>query len=215
MAAKKARKPVSPRKRAAPAKDLPILPLGKQSAWSRWLERHHAASPGIWLTFAKKGSGLTSLTYVEAVEAALCWGWIDGQGRALDDERWLVKFTPRGARSVWSKINRERATRLIESGAMREPGLAEIDRAKRDGRWDAAYDSPRTAAVPADLEAALAASARAARCFATLDSANRYAILWRLQTAKRPETRARRLETFIGMLERGELLHPKRSKNEA
>ena len=192
MAAKKAGKSVRARK---PASELPVLEVRGAAAWQRWLEQNHASARGVWLTLAKKGTGKVSFTYADAVEAALCWGWIDGQGRALDDARWLVKFTPRGARSVWSKINRARAT-------------AQIERAQRDGRWEAAYDSPRAAAVPPDLEAALAARPRAQRFFAELDAANRYAILWRLQTAKRPETRARRLAQFTDMLERGERIHP-------
>jgi uncharacterized protein YdeI (YjbR/CyaY-like superfamily) len=210
MVAKKTRKQASGRKPAARVAELPVEMFADAAEWMRWLEQHHAAAPGVWMTFAKKGSSLASISYVEAVKEALCWGWIDGQGRALDATRWLVKFTPRGARSVWSKINRERAVALIADQRMRAPGLLEIERAKRDGRWEAAYDSPRTAAVPDDLEAALAEKPRARRFFAAIDAANRYAILWRLQTAKRPETRAKRLALFVAMLERGELIHEKR-----
>ncbi len=151
---------------------------------------------------------MKTLTYAEAVEAALCYGWIDGQGKSIDDTAWLQKFTPRGPRSVWSKINRQKAETLIASGRMQPAGLAAIERAKQNGQWDNAYDSHRTATVPDDLQAALDANAKAKAFFATLDSANRYAILWRLQTAKRAETRARRIEQFINMLENHEKLHP-------
>jgi uncharacterized protein YdeI (YjbR/CyaY-like superfamily) len=142
------------------------------------------------------------------VEGALIWGWIDGQALPVDEKHFLTKFTPRGRRSVWSKINRVKVQALIERGQMKPPGMAEVERAQQDGRWDAAYDSPRSATVPDDLAAALAASPAAKASFAQLNAANRYAILWRLQTAKRAETRARRLEQCVGMLERGEVFHP-------
>jgi uncharacterized protein YdeI (YjbR/CyaY-like superfamily) len=148
------------------------------------------------------------VSYAEALEAALCYGWIDGQKRSHDDGSWLQKFTPRAARSVWSKLNRQRAEALVASGEMRPAGLAEVERAKSDGRWANAYDSPSTAVVPADLLAALEAHPEAKAFFETLNSANRYAIIWRLQTAKKAETRERRLRQFIEMLERHEKLHP-------
>ena len=191
--------------------ELQILECVDLAAWLRWLEQHHATAPGVWVKLAKRGSGRTSITAAQAVEGALCWGWIDGQGRSLDAAAWLLKLTPRRARSVWSKINRERALALIESGAMRPPGLAEVERAQQDGRWEQAYDSPRNAQVPPDLAAALAKNARARKLFEELDSANRYAILWRLHHAKRAETRANRLATFVAMLGRGETLHPRRA----
>jgi uncharacterized protein YdeI (YjbR/CyaY-like superfamily) len=188
--------------------ELPVLEFADAAAFRKWLEAQHAKAPGLWIKFAKKGSGVASITHAEAVDAALRWGWIDGQGKSHDAQYWLTKFTPRRARSVWSKINRERALALIASGEMQPAGLAEVERAKTDGRWDAAYDSPKNAAVPEDLARALAQKPRAAKFFATLDSANRYAILWRLQTAKRPQTRAKRITDFVAMLARGEKLHP-------
>jgi uncharacterized protein YdeI (YjbR/CyaY-like superfamily) len=190
------------------AAELPVLEFAQPSAWLTWLERHHATSRGVMVKLAKKGSPKRSITYQEALDGALRWGWIDGQAKPYDAHAWLRKFTPRGARSVWSKINRDKALGLIERGEMQAPGLAEVERAQRDGRWDAAYDSPRTAAVPEDLSVALARNRRAQAFFAQLNAANRYAILWRLQTAKRPETRARRIEQFIAMLAKGEKLHP-------
>ena len=176
--------------------------------WRAWLDVHHDASPGAWLLIAKRGSARQTVSYAEALEVALCYGWIDGQKQRHDDSAWLQKFTPRGARSVWSKLNRERADALIGSGQMRPPGLAEVARAKADGRWTRAYDSQSTAVVPDDLQAALETHPEAKAFFETLDSANRYAILWRLQTAKKAETRERRLRQFIEMLERHEKLHP-------
>ncbi len=164
--------------------------------------------PASCLLIAKKGSARQTVTYAEALEVALCYGWIDGQKQRHDDSGWLQKFTPRGARSVWSKLNRERAEALISSGEMRPSGLAEVERAKADGRWADAYDSQRTAVVPDDLQAALEANPEAKAFFETLNSANRYAIIWRLQTAKKAETRERRLWQFIEMLERHEKLHP-------
>ena len=191
----------------APA-DLAVLEFVDCAAWRTWLQRKHASSPGIWIKFAKKGSGRSSITRPEAVDGALCWGWIDGQGKSHDATYWLNKFTPRRSRSIWSKINRDKALALIASGEMAAPGLAEVERAKGDGRWDAAYDSPRSSAIPDDFAKALAAKPRAAEFFETLNAANRYAILWRLQTAKRPETRAKRIEQFVAMLIRGEKIHP-------
>jgi uncharacterized protein YdeI (YjbR/CyaY-like superfamily) len=173
-----------------------------------WLARHHATSPGIWLQLAKKAPGVPSISYAEAVEAALVWGWIDGQKRSLDAHAWLQKLTPRGKRSIWSKINRDKALALIASGRMQPAGRAEVERAQADGRWADAYDSPRTSSVPEDLAKALAKNAKARAAFATLNAANRYAILWRVQTAKKPETRARRIADLVAMLARGEKLHP-------
>jgi uncharacterized protein YdeI (YjbR/CyaY-like superfamily) len=188
--------------------DLTVLEFADAVAWRTWLKRNHSKSPGIWIKFAKKGSGLPSITHPEAVDGALRWGWIDGQGKSQDATYWLTKFTPRRSRSIWSKINRDKALALIACGDMAAPGLAEVERAKADGRWDAAYDSPRTSAIPEDFAKALAGKPGAAAFFATLNAANRYAILWRLQTAKRPETRAKRIEQFVAMLGRGEKLHP-------
>jgi uncharacterized protein YdeI (YjbR/CyaY-like superfamily) len=191
---------------------LPTLSFPSLDAFAAWLADNHASSQGVWLKLAKKGAGLPSVSYGEAIEVALCWGWIDGQKQAHDERHWLQKFTRRGARSLWSKINRDKATALIAKKKMRAPGLAEIERAKRDGRWEAAYDSPKSSTVPADLQAALDGNARARRAWAVVDSANRYAILWRVQTAKKAETRARRIAELVAMLGRGELLHPERRK---
>jgi uncharacterized protein YdeI (YjbR/CyaY-like superfamily) len=186
----------------------PIKPFKDQKAWAAWLAKNHATSTGIWLRLAKGATDTKSLTYAQAVEAALCQGWIDGQKKAVDGQHWLQRFTPRTARSIWSKINREKALALIESGAMQPAGLAQVETARLDGRWERAYDSARGSAIPVDLQAALDASPKAKRFFAGLDAANRYAILWRLQTAKKPQTRAARIDKFIAMLGRGDKLHP-------
>jgi uncharacterized protein YdeI (YjbR/CyaY-like superfamily) len=187
---------------------LPILGFARASDWADWLEENHASSPGVWLRLAKKASGVASVSYAEAVLAALCFGWIDGQKDRHDDQAWLQKFTPRGPRSVWSKINRARIEELVQSGAMRPAGLRAVEKAKANGQWEAAYDAPSGATVPPDLQAALDESKSAAAFFATLNSANRYAILWRIQTAKKAETRARRIHDFIEMLSRKEKLYP-------
>lgn len=194
--------------RMAPKSELSIIAFVNQNAWEKWLKANHITSPGIWMQLAKKASATPSLTYAEAIEIALCYGWIDGQKRAHSAEAWLQKFTPRGRRSIWSKINREKAVALIESGRMKPSGLAEVERAKKDGRWEQAYDSPGSATVPPDLQAALNRNARAKAFFATLESRNRYAILWRVQTAKKAETRAKRIALLVEMLVRGEKFHP-------
>lgn len=173
-----------------------------------WLRKNHSASGGAWFELAKSGAPASTISYDEAVKVALCYGWIDGQKKAQDAMYWLQRFTPRKPRSMWSKVNRARAEALIAAGRMQASGQAEIDRAKADGRWDAAYDSARTAAVPADLEAALRAQPKAGAFFSTLNAANRYAVLWRVQTAKKPEMSARRIQTLVAMLARGEKIHP-------
>ena len=178
--------------------------FASQRAWERWLERRHASSDGVWLRVGKKGSGVRSVTYAEAVESALCYGWIDGQARSLDDDHYLQRFTPRRARSRWSVINRTKAMDLIASGRMRPSGLAEVERAKADGRWAAASTRPSAARVPADLRRALAARNSAKAAFDALDGRNRYAILYRIEEAKRPETRARRIARFVEQLAAGE-----------
>lgn len=188
--------------------ELPIILFEKPSDWSSWLEENGAQASGIWLRLAKKASGITSITYAEAVEVALCHGWIDGLKRSYDESSWIQKFTPRRPKSIWSKINRSKVEALMASGQMRPAGLAEVERAKQDGRWDAAYDSYSTAAVPDDFEAALENSPEAKSFFATLNSTNRYAILFRIQTAKKPETRAKRIQEFVRMLEQHEVLYP-------
>jgi uncharacterized protein YdeI (YjbR/CyaY-like superfamily) len=180
--------------------DLPIIPFASRDAWGIWLASHHATSTGLWLKFAKKGSGIDTVTYDQAVEIALCYGWIDGQVRRLDDDYYLQLFTPRRPRSKWSKINRQRAMVLIVRGEMKPAGLREVERAKADGRWGAAYDAPSTATVPDDLRRELEKNEVAREFFATLDSRNRYAILYQIQDAKKPETRARRIEKYVAML---------------
>src|SRR5260221_3155835 len=188
--------------------ELPTLMFATPRALETWLAKNHGQSTGVWLRFAKKGSSQTSVTYAEALEVALCYGWIDGQKAKGDDETWLQKFTPRSKRSIWSKINRDKALALIEAGRMKPSGLREIERAKEDGRWAAAYDGQRTATVPDDLAEALAKNAKARKHFETLNSVNRYAILFRIANAKTPETRAGRIKQFVDMLARGEVLHP-------
>lgn len=197
----------------AVADQLPTQVFASQAAWERWLAANHSSSAGIWMQIAKSGTaksgtGSRSITYSEALEVALCYGWIDGQKAAADESAWLQKFTPRRARSRWSKINRARAEALMAAGRMAPSGMAEVERAKADGRWDAAYDGQATAGVPADLAAALAADPTAAAFFAGLDSRNRYAILYRIQDAKKPETRARRIGTFVEMLAKGGRIYP-------
>jgi uncharacterized protein YdeI (YjbR/CyaY-like superfamily) len=187
---------------------LETRPFASASEWEAWLRANHATAPGVWIRFARKGSGVASVTYMEALQEALRFGWIDGQARSVDEAWYEQRFTPRRARSIWSKRNRGFAEALIAAGRMEPAGLAEVERAKADGRWDAAYDAPSTATVPDDLRAALDASPEAAAFFATLKGQNRYAILHRIQTARRPETRARRIERFVAMLERGETLYP-------
>lgn len=188
--------------------DIPVISFPTARAWESWIRKGTWSPKGVWLKLAKKGSAARSLTYDEALEVALCHGWIDGQKKAFDAAWWLQKFSPRGPRSIWSKNNRRKAEALISSGRMRPAGLAEVTRARSDGRWDAAYDSPASAGVPPDLKAELDRSRKAREFFATLNSVNRYAILFRLHNAKKPETRARRLFKFVQMLERGEKIHP-------
>jgi uncharacterized protein YdeI (YjbR/CyaY-like superfamily) len=172
-----------------------------------WLEENHHRSPGVWLRIARKHTGEPSISYAEAVELALCFGWIDGQKAREDDEHWLQRFTPRSRRSRWSRINRDKARELIASGRMRPAGLAEVERARGDGRWDAAYEGQRTARVPEELQRELDRDPRAREAFDGLDARNRYAIIWRINDAKRPETRARRVATYLDMLRRGERIH--------
>ncbi len=188
--------------------DVDTLTFADQKAWEKWLKAHHVSSPGVWMRLARTSTRDRSVTHGEAIEVALCYGWIDGQRRSQPGGTWVLKFTPRGKKSIWSKINREKALALIESGRMRAAGMRAIGSAKTDGRWMKAYDSPRTAKVPADLQTALDANPRAQAFFATLESRNRYAILWRVQTAKLAATRAKRIAQCVGMLERGEKFHP-------
>lgn len=176
-------------------------------AFEAWLRKNHAKSDGLWLRIAKRGADEPSVTYPEAVEIALCWGWIDGQKKGLDDQHFLQRFTPRRARSIWSKINVDKVAALVEAGRMQAPGHAQVEAAKADGRWAKAYDGARTSTVPDDLVAALAANPPAQAFFATINATNRYAVLWRIQTAVKPETRARRIAQLVDKLARGELIH--------
>jgi len=193
---------------------MPVL-FKNAKAFETWLRKHHATSDGLWLMLAKRGALEATVTYAEAVEVALCWGWIDGQKKSLDSEHFLQRFTPRRARSVWSKINVEKVAALIDAGRMREAGFAQIEAAKADGRWARAYDGARTAAVPSDLLMALQAEPKAKAFFATINAANRYAVLWRIQTAVKPETRARRIAQLVAMLARGEVIHASQSQAKA
>lgn len=188
--------------------DLPIITFETQRDWEAWLEERHADAPGLWLKIAKKETGVSSVTYAEAVESALCYGWIDGQKAPFDDRYWLQRFTPRRPKSIWSRVNRDKATALIAAGRMHPAGLRHVELARGDGRWEAAYQSQRTMTISDDFAHALAGNPQAREFFDTLDSANRYAILWRIQTAKKPETRAARIATFIAMLSNGEKIHP-------
>ena len=193
-----------PPSKAPAKKDLATRSFRDAGQWEAWLSTHHASAPGLWIRFAKKGSRHRSVDFSDALDVALCWGWIDSQRKGVDDDWFVQKFTPRGARSLWSKRNQERVQALLDAGRMQPPGLAEVDRAKADGRWEAAYDSHRTATVPVDLRTALDANPEAAALFEILNAANRYSILWRVQTAVRPETRAKRIAMFVAMLGRGE-----------
>jgi uncharacterized protein YdeI (YjbR/CyaY-like superfamily) len=187
---------------------LPVLSFASDAEWRTWLQENHTSATGVWVSIAKKGTGIDSVRYPEVLEHAICFGWIDGRRERLDEQRFLQRFTPRRSRSPWSKINREKAERLVEDGLMAPAGAEEVRRAKADGRWERAYASQRTAAVPDDLQHELDARPPAAAAFAALSSQNRYAILYRLDQARRPETRARRLAEYVRMLEAGETLHP-------
>jgi uncharacterized protein YdeI (YjbR/CyaY-like superfamily) len=189
-------------------KELPIIMFERPEDWEGWLEQHHAESPGLWMRIAKKAAGLASVSYDQALDVALCYGWIDGQKKSYDESSWLQKFTPRGRKSIWSKVNRDKVQALTEAGRMRPAGLAAVESARQDGRWEAAYDSQSRASLPEDFQAALEQSPKARAFYETLNGANRYAMIFRVQTAKKPETRARRIEEFVRMLERGEKLYP-------
>jgi uncharacterized protein YdeI (YjbR/CyaY-like superfamily) len=195
------------------APDLPELTVPDSSAWRVWLAHHHGDAKGVWLVLAKKGTtDPTTLTYAEALDEALCHGWIDGQVRRRDETTYLQRFTPRGPRSSWSKHNVGNVERLHAAGRMHPAGLAEVTRAQADGRWEAAYAGPARMEVPADLATALAANRRAQAMFDILTSQNRYAVLYRINTAKQPGTRSRRIQEFVGMLARGETVHPQRRR---
>ena len=194
--------------------DALTIAFRDQPAFRTWLAEHHREQDGIWLKLAKKGSGIPSVTYAEAVVVALCFGWIDGQARSVDETSYVQRFTPRRSRSKWSKINIGRVEALIAAGEMTPAGLAEVDRAKADGRWAAAYDPPSTATVPDDLRVALDANPSASASFSTITSASRYAILYKVAEPKRPETRARRIAKFVDDLAEGRELYPRNPKSE-
>jgi len=187
--------------------ELPIMTFTSQEAWRAWLHDHYTDQAGLWLKMAKKASGIQTVMYAEALDVALCYGWIDGQKKTFDQSYFLQKFTPRRARSMWSQVNCGKVAGLIRSGLMQPSGLAEIERARADGRWEAAYASPRNTVAPDDLLAALAASPKAQAFFESLNKTNRYSIVSQIQMAKRPETRATRIVKFVAMCERGEKLH--------
>ena len=190
-----------------------ILQFALQAEWARWLAAHHAGSAGVWLRHAKKGAPASTVSYAEALEVALCFGWIDSQKKSDNAHYFLQRWSPRGARSIWSKVNRDKALGYIETGYMQPAGLAEIERARRDGRWDAAYDPASRSEIPPDLQAALDALPGAEAFLATVSAQNRYAVLFSLQTAKKPETRARRVAEFAQMLARGETFYPHKPHN--
>ncbi len=191
---------------------LPVLAFADAAEWETWLASQPLSANGLWVKFAKKAAGVPTVSKPEAIDAALCHGWIDGQLKPFDDKHWLIRFTPRRAKSKWSAINCRRAEALIEAGLMRPAGLAEVERAKADGRWEMAYQSQSTITMPSDLQHALDANETAKTLFDALDSANRYAVLYRVHTAKKPKTRARAIEKLVAMLARGETIHPRRGK---
>jgi uncharacterized protein YdeI (YjbR/CyaY-like superfamily) len=191
-----------------PRDDLPVIGFEDLAGWEAWLAEHHATAAGAWLKIAKKGSAERTVSYPEALEAALCYGWIDGQKGRLDDDFWLQRFTPRGPASKWSQINTAKAAALIEAGRMQPAGLREVESARADGRWDAAYPGQAAITVPDDLASELARNDAARAFFATISSVNRYAILYRIGEAKRPETRARRIAKYVAMLADGQTIHP-------
>jgi uncharacterized protein YdeI (YjbR/CyaY-like superfamily) len=188
----------------------PVRLFATQTAWAAWLEKNHCSSQGLWLRLAKKGSTLRSVTYHEALDVALCYGWIDGQKKAESEQAWLQRFLPRSPKSIWSKINVDKANALIACRRMQVAGYEAVEAAKKDGRWNAAYDSPKSASVSPDFQAALDARPRAREFFQSLDRANRYAVLFRIQTVKMPETRVRKIREFVEMLERNERIHEPR-----
>lgn len=184
------------------------MAFSSRDAWKRWLAEHHVTSSGLWLKIAKKGSGIDTVSYAEALDVALCYGWIDGQRGTFDGDYFLQRFSPRKPKSKWSKVNCRKATELIEKGEMKPAGLREVERARADGRWDAAYDAQSTMTIPDDLRRELEKNDKARAFFSTLNSRNRYAILYRLQDAKKPETRARRLEKYVTMLNEQKKIYP-------
>jgi len=185
----------------------PTLEFAARAEWEAWLAQHHASAKGVWIRLSKKGVQPATLSRADVLEVALCWGWIDGQAKSLGETHWVQRFTPRRRQSRWSQINRAAAEQLIARGLMQPSGLAEVEAARADGRWDAAYASPANITVPDDLQRAFDAEPRAREQFDALDSRNRFAVLYRIEEAKRPQTRAARIEKFVAMLARGEKLH--------
>ncbi|HEX4208290.1 MAG TPA: YdeI/OmpD-associated family protein [Ktedonobacteraceae bacterium] len=187
---------------------MPIIAFETQQSWDVWLKEHHAETKGIWLKLAKKGTDIASVSYAEALECALCYGWIDGQKAAFDEQYWLQKFTPRGPKSIWSKVNCDKVIALLASDRMQPAGIRQVELAKADGRWEAAYESQSKATIPDDFQKELDKNPKALEFFATLNSVNRYAILFRIQTAKKPETRSARIHKFIEMLASNQKIYP-------
>jgi uncharacterized protein YdeI (YjbR/CyaY-like superfamily) len=200
-------KPTKPKPSRGSGTDGPVRAFKDATAWEAWLEKNQSAAGGLWIRIAKKASGRKSITHPEALEIALCYGWIDGLRRPENGTTFLQRFVPRRPRSLWSKINRDKALALIAAGRMKPAGLKEVERARQDGRWDAAYDSQKNAAIQPDFQKALDKNPRASEFFKTLSAGNRYAVLWRIQTARKPETRTERIRTFVEMLEKGKTLH--------
>jgi uncharacterized protein YdeI (YjbR/CyaY-like superfamily) len=190
------------------AETLPIISFETQQDWERWLTEHHTDTDGLWLKIAKKEAGISTVNYAEALESAICYGWIDGQKASFDDKYWLQKFTPRRAKSIWSKVNCSKALALIAEGRMQPAGIRQVELAQADGRWEAAYASQSKITIPDDFQKELDNNPKAQEFFTTLNSVNRYAILFRIQTAKKPETRSARISTFIEMLANNQKLHP-------
>jgi uncharacterized protein YdeI (YjbR/CyaY-like superfamily) len=192
---------------AKKAPDYPMLSFKTSKAWETWLEKNFDKAPGIWIRFAKKASGLKSVTYHEALDVALCHGWIDGLRKSFDEDTFIQKFTPRGPKSIWSKINKAKALALIDGNRMQPGGHSAIATAKANGRWDAAYDGFKSSTIPSDLEAEFRKNPKAKKFFETVSAQNRYAVLYRIQTATKPETRKRRIEQFVAMLNEGKTLY--------
>jgi uncharacterized protein YdeI (YjbR/CyaY-like superfamily) len=187
--------------------ELPVISFKSQKAWATWLAKNHSKSNGVWIHCYKKNSGIRSITRIEALDEALCYGWIDGQAKGVDEKSWLQKFTPRRSKSIWSKINIENIQRLTDAGKMKPSGLKEVELAKQDGRWEKAYDSPSSSQVPEDFLKKLSANKKAKEFFETLNRSNVYAITWRLQTAKKEETREKRMNLILEMLAAGKKFH--------
>lgn len=188
-------------------KELEVKPFASKEKWEEWLSQHYDTSNGLWLQIAKKASGIATVTYEEALEVALCYGWIDGQLKPLDEKYFLQKFCQRGPKSIWSKRNCDRVTRLIAEKKMQPAGLQQIEAAKKDGRWERAYDSPKNMVIPEDFLKELSKNKKAEAFFKSLNRANLYAIGWRLQTATKPETREKRMQAILAMLVKGEKFH--------